>query len=512
MSFSPEQSGSDAADSGRGRDETWHRWFLEVSLSGVFEKDAAGRVIEANEVFLSMLGYARGDLPLMWTSLLPDELADVLQASESSASPDGEPSVLATALLHRNGRRVPVLARVAKDPQRGTTLGFVIDQTEQHAAIRRLEQERQEFETIFDHVPAYVIYKDTRNRMLRVNQRVADDLGTTKEAVRGQHARTYYPDHADDYYQDDLEVIHSGKPKLGIIEPVDKQGGKGWINTDKIPVRNDAGDVERILLVCTDISDLKEATETAEARNRELQTLVHVMSHDLREQVRAMRMFAGMIQESHAAQLDDTGQDYLRRVLRGGDRLNQLLDDILSLSRVQRGENQNVTVDLNAVVEAVCHDLRQRIEETKAVVDIGNDLPSVWATPRWVHQAVLNLISNALKFTRGDEPPRVSVCRYTPMADEPDLPGLVVTDQGPGVQADQVDKLFDLFVRAVSRDVPGTGAGLAIVRQVAERHGGRVWVRSSDPNHPGASFVLTFGRAVQPGQTTSNGHLRKTKA
>src|SRR5207302_10446738 len=182
------------------------------------------------------------------------------------------------------------------------------------------------------------------------------------------------------------------------------------------------------------------------------------------------------------------------RVTRGAERLDRLLEDVLTLSRAQRSTEPNQDVALDDVVADVLQQLESRIERTRASVRVIDKLPHLAADRRWVTQAVVNLVANALKFTREGEPPDVEIAAYRPGANEPSGEGLVVCDRGPGVPAGYSERIFELFQRAVGREVEGTGAGLAIVRQIAERHGGSAWVRAREGG--GAEFVVTFGGGI----------------
>jgi signal transduction histidine kinase len=146
------------------------------------------------------------------------------------------------------------------------------------------------------------------------------------------------------------------------------------------------------------------------------------------------------------------------------------------------------------VVTDVLQQLEARIERTRARVIVAEGLPHLAADKRWVTQAVFNLVANALKFTRDGQAPDVEIVAYRPGPRDPAGEGLVVCDRGPGVPAGYTDRIFQLFQRAVGREVEGTGAGLAIVRQIAERHGGAAWVRPREGG--GSEFVVTFGNSV----------------
>jgi signal transduction histidine kinase len=244
-----------------------------------------------------------------------------------------------------------------------------------------------------------------------------------------------------------------------------------------------------------DITERKRAEEEIQRKNRDLETLLYVTSHDLREPLRAIQNFSKLVCERNAAQLDAKGQDFLKRVMRGAERLDRLLEDVLTLSRAQRSVEAPQDVPLDDVVTDVLQQLESRIERTRGQVRVVEKLPHLAADRRWITQAVFNLIANALKFTREDEPPEVEICAYHAGPDEPAGLGLVVCDRGPGVPAGYSDRIFQLFQRAVGREVEGTGAGLAIVRQIAERHGGSAWVRPREGG--GSEFVVTFGNSVE---------------
>jgi signal transduction histidine kinase len=200
-----------------------------------------------------------------------------------------------------------------------------------------------------------------------------------------------------------------------------------------------------------------------------------------------------MVKDRYAERLDEKGRDFLTRVTRGAQRMNLLLDDILLLSRAQRLEMATEEIDAGEVVSEVLHRLERKIAETRANVTLSADLPKLRVDKTWATQAFYNLVGNALKFTRHGEPPSIEIAAYDLNGSQAQEVGIAVRDRGPGVPTEQSERIFKLFQRAVGREVEGTGAGLAIVRQIAERHGGRVWVQERPGG--GSEFVITFARA-----------------
>lgn len=219
---------------------------------------------------------------------------------------------------------------------------------------------------------------------------------------------------------------------------------------------------------------------------RSMETMLYVISHDLKEPLRSIHGFSDTVNRKYAGQLDDKGRDYLTRVVRGAERMRGLLDDIVQLLRAQRIVPRRVGTPAQALVETVLTRLASRIEETKARVGVMPALPVLWVEQTWGVTALQHLVENALKYTRDGAPPEIEIAPYHEGA----ISGLVVRDRGPGVPELYTEKIFNLFQRAVGRDIPGTGAGLAIVRQITRRHGGHAWVQPRDGG--GSEFVMTF--------------------
>ena len=239
-----------------------------------------------------------------------------------------------------------------------------------------------------------------------------------------------------------------------------------------------------------EIAERGRARAEIAAKNRDLETLLYVTSHDLREPLRAIENFSRIVNDRYSERLDDKGRDFLRRIISGAQRLNRLLDDILTLSRSQRIGAASEEVDGESIVTEALKRLEGKINATRARIHVAKDFQGLRVDKTWATQAVYNLIANALKFTREGEVPDVEIVPYRPQAPGRNAIGIAVRDRGPGIAPEHKERIFQLFQRAVGREIEGTGAGLAIVRQIAERHGGSAWV---EPRPGGGSeFIITF--------------------
>jgi PAS domain S-box-containing protein len=239
-----------------------------------------------------------------------------------------------------------------------------------------------------------------------------------------------------------------------------------------------------------DITERKNTETVLLKKNKDLETLLYVTSHDLKEPLRAIEGFSQLVLKRYADRLDASGVDYVRRVVRATQRLDRLLSDILELSRAQRMLPLIEEVEADVLVKEALSRLDARVKETGATVHILAPLPRLQVNRMWATQGLYNLLSNAMKFTRDGLAPEIEVAPYQSSARDASCTGVVVRDRGPGVPTRHAERIFMLFQRAVGRDVEGTGAGLAIVRQVAERHGGQAWVQPRAGG--GSEFVITF--------------------
>lgn len=232
-----------------------------------------------------------------------------------------------------------------------------------------------------------------------------------------------------------------------------------------------------------------DRTEELALANRDLETLLHVAAHDLKEPLNAIAGYTRIIDEKHVERFDAKGRDLLRRIENCSGRMRQLLEGLLVLTRAQNIEVPGNISSMEDVVREALHRFEDKIRATGASIQVAKPLPSIRIHGTWAVEAVANLISNALKFPLPGRSPEIEIGAY----EGPEGVGIAVRDRGPGVPPEMGERIFRLFQRGVGREVEGTGAGLAIVRQIAERHGGKAWVRTRDGG--GSEFIATFSPA-----------------
>ena len=230
---------------------------------------------------------------------------------------------------------------------------------------------------------------------------------------------------------------------------------------------------------------VQERTAQLEATNQELEAFAYSVSHDLRAPLRGIRGFSEVLLERYGNQLDAEGRDYLRRACESSNRMSRLIDDLLKLSRVGRGELHWQPVNLTALAEAIVAELRKSHPERAVAVVVGPNLRAE-GDERLLRLVLDNLLGNAWKFTSQRTDARIEF-GFTA---EPE-PAFFVRDNGVGFDMAHASKLFGVFSRLHSaEEFPGTGIGLATVQRIIKRHRGRVW--AAGVVNQGAVFYFTL--------------------
>jgi two-component system sensor kinase FixL len=244
---------------------------------------------------------------------------------------------------------------------------------------------------------------------------------------------------------------------------------------------------------------LRESSTKLAESNRELENYAAVAAHDLQEPLRKIQTFGERLQVSSGAAIGEQGRDYLGRIIDAAGRMRTLIHDLLELSRVSAKAAAFALVDLAKVSREVATDLERQLAQSGGRIEIG-PLPTIEADALQMRQLLQNLIGNALKYRRADEPPvvKLSSCCTSPtgasLATEPSADGLcqiTVDDNGIGFDEKYLDRIFNPFQRLHGRDqYEGSGIGLAICRRIVERHGGTITARSAPGQ--GSTFVVSL--------------------
>jgi len=266
------------------------------------------------------------------------------------------------------------------------------------------------------------------------------------------------------------------------------------------PVLNEDGSIREWVGTCIDISERNESEEKIMKLNESLQrraldleraykdmkSFSNAAAHDLRSPLITIEGFSNILMEDYAEKLDDRGKDYLKRVGDSTKKMNRLIADLLAFSKISTKEIQSSEFNMEALTQKLVEELNPTFGERKIKFEIKR-LPSAYGDMTMINQVLVNLLSNAIKFTRTRETAVIEVGGYT----KNDENIYYVLDNGTGFDMQFSDRLFGLFQRIHSlNDVEGTGIGLVIVKNIIEKHGGRVWAEGKPDE--GAKFYFTL--------------------
>ncbi|MBQ0884755.1 CHASE3 domain-containing protein [Streptomyces sp. RM72] len=247
-------------------------------------------------------------------------------------------------------------------------------------------------------------------------------------------------------------------------------------------------------------ADLDAQAEELRRSNAELEQFAYVASHDLQEPLRKVASFCQLLEKRYGDKLDERGTQYIGFAVDGAKRMQVLINDLLTFSRVGRLNDAHVSVPLDAALDKALANLSTAIEDAGARIERPAKLPEITGDPTLIVMLWQNLIGNAVKFRRPDHPAEIRItCEENP--DRTEGPGwrLCVSDNGIGIPEEFTEKVFVIFQRLHGRDAySGTGIGLALCKKITEHHGGRIWIDTGYTQGTRFCFSLPAPDTVQP--------------
>jgi len=370
------------------------------------------------------------------------------------------------------------------------------------AAEERAVQASRLLDAIIENIPDMVFVKDAAAlTFVRLNRASEQLLGLSRDQLIGKTDFDFFPaSEAEFFVAKDRETLAANRVVDIAEEPIHTPHGTRWLHTKKVPLLDAAGRPQYLLGISHDITERKQAiAELSAAKaatddaNRELESFSYSVAHDLRTPLRAIDGFSQALAEDYGDRLDAEGRRYLARVRDSAQRMAELIDDLLTLSRVTRSELRRDRVDLSALAHTVLATLQRLDPERRVEIAIAPGLATD-ADPHLAAIALDNLLGNAWKFTAKRSDARIELGET--ICDG--VAAYYVRDNGAGFDMAYRDKLFGVFQRLHSEaEFPGTGIGLATVARIAKRHRGRIWAEGA----PGAGATFYFTLTEQPCRT-----------
>jgi two-component system sensor kinase FixL len=247
--------------------------------------------------------------------------------------------------------------------------------------------------------------------------------------------------------------------------------------------------------------ELKAFAKQLKETNAELENFAYISSHDLQEPLRKIQSFGDRLLHSEAEKFSEKGAEYMTRILSAAERMQRLINDLLSLSRLSSKARPFETVHLGTIVNEVISDLEVSIRNSNARIHVLDELPVIEADPTQMRQLFQNLIANAIKFKKPDEDPLIKIYAVQSQNDQAGMVNIMVEDNGIGFDEKYLGKIFVIFQRLESAKYPGSGIGLAICKKIVQRHNGEINARSAKGQ--GSRFIIrlplpTANKTVSP--------------
>lgn len=492
------------------------RLVVEAAPNAMVVADEQGHIVLVNAQAEHLFGYSRTELLGQHVELLVPERYRPSHP-ELRTGFFGHPQARAMGAgrdlfgRRKDGSEVPV--EIGLNPvhtaEGACVLASIIDITERKAAEEKLTASTKEVidlkAALDEH--AIVAITDPQGRITYVNEKFCAISKYSREELLGQDHRIINSGfHSREFIRDLWTTIARGRVWHGEIKNKAKDGTFYWVDTTIVPFLNSNGKPRQYVAIRADITERKAAEETVrqfnseleqrvkertaqlEAANHELEAFSYSVSHDLRAPLRAIDGFSQAVLEDFGPQLPADGLHYLKTIRHSAQQMGTLVDDLLAFARLNRQELNKRPVQTDLLVQNALDELGSPWPDRTVAIRLGT-LPQCSGDPSLLKQVWLNLLSNALKYTRRREKAEIEIGCTRIDGEE----AFFVRDNGTGFDMRYAQKLFGVFQRLHrAEDYEGTGVGLAIVQRVVHRHGGRVWAEAAVDR--GATFYFTLGK------------------
>jgi PAS domain S-box-containing protein len=477
------------------------RRLVDANIIGIFVADREGRVVEANDAFLRILGYDRQDLAwgrVRWSDLSPPEWRERDLLTRAQLDSTGIVQPFEKEYFRKDGSRVPVLVGAALVTEGGDEgLAFVLDLTERKRAEDALRDSERSLRSAIDGIPGLVGVLAPNGEVEAVNRQILEYCGQSLEEFRNWGTnRTVHPDDLPHVAEVFTRSIAAGIPYHLEQRMRRFDGEYRWFDNRGVPLRDDSGRITRWYVLLTDIEDRTQAL----ARLQQMQSdfahmnrvsmmgeLAASLSHEIAQPIASARNNARAAQNFLKMQPPDLGEvgEAISCVVGDADRAGDIIDRIRE--QIKKTPPRKDRFDLNAAINEVIV-LAQSVTLRNGVsvqTRLAEGLLPVLGDRVQLQQVLLNLILNATEAMSSVEEGARELLISTEQHHADAL--VAVRDSGPGIDPGHLDRVFDAFY---TTKASGTGMGLSICRSIIHAHGGKLWAGANDPR--GAAFQFTL--------------------
>jgi PAS domain S-box-containing protein len=492
--------------------ELSYRRLFEAAKDGILILEAdTGRISDVNPFLIKMLGFSHGELvgtPIWELGPFRDIVSN--RAKFEQLHQQGYVRYEDLPLETKDGRQIAVefVSNVYQAGDSKVIQCNVRDITERKQIENQLKASFKEISDLKSALDEHdiVVITDPQGKITYVNDKFCALSKYSRKELLGKDNRIVNSGHHSKEFMRGLwTTIQQGRVWHGEIKNKAKDGSYYWVDATIVPFLDDEGKPRQYVAVRTDITDLKMAEEKIHQQNAELEQRVterttqlqkanddleafsFSVSHDLHAPLRHVLGYAELLQQEAGPLLSEKSLHYLARISQSVKRMGDLIDDLLSFSRVGKSGMQITEVDLDQLVQGILSDFLPDTKRRKIVWNI-HPLPAVRADRALLRLALVNLISNAVKFTGARAEAKIEIgCAPSDNGETV----IFIRDNGAGFDPRYAGKLFGVFQRLHSQEeFAGTGIGLANVQRIIHRHGGRTWAEGMV--NGGATFYFSI--------------------
>ncbi|WP_341524756.1 PAS domain S-box protein [Nostoc sp. UHCC 0302] len=489
--------------------EAKFRRIVESNIIGIYFGDYSGRIYEANDAFLEMIGYNRTELEagiMRWDNISPPEYQALDQQKIQELQTSGVCTPFEKEYFHKDGTRIPILlgiARIDGIEENGYSVCFVLDLTERKRAEVALRQSEERYRYLSDAIPQLVWICNASGECEHVNQRWYEFTGQTPEQAIGfKWTQVLHPDDIQTTLQTWKDALQRGEPYEEEMRYRRSDGTYCWHLARGLPIKDEQGRILKWFGTSTDINDRKQleaeraqllqleqaARAEAEAANRTKDEFVAMVSHDLRSPLNAILGWSKLLRTRRFDQATFTSA--LETIESNAKSQAKLLEDLLDMSRIIRGQLQldvrqvNLAAIVGVAIETAYPSANAKNIHLESRLD--KSIPAISGDTNRLLQILGNLLSNAIKFTPSWGRVEVQLSTITESNSHSAL--IQVSDTGIGINPEFLPYVFERYRQGHSTHKQGgLGLGLAIASHLVELHGGTIQATS-----PGVGQGATF--------------------
>jgi two-component system, LuxR family, sensor kinase FixL len=486
---------------------------IDAAIDGIITIDDKGIIETVNPAAARLFGYDPSEIIGENVKILMPEPDKSLHDSYiENYHRTGVPQIIGKGRevlgQKKDGTVFPFLLSISEVKLKDKKIftGIIHDITELKKAEEALRESENKINAIIHAAVDGIITIDKQGIMEMVNPSAANLFGYETSELLGKSVNMLMPEPDRSLHDGYLEHYHqTGQRRIiGIGREVTGMRKDGtvfpfFLSISEVKLADRTvytGFVHDITRQKLTEERLRRYAAELERSNMELQDFAYVSSHDLQEPLRKIQAFGDRIKTKEYHKLSEQGKDYMERMLNAASRMQNLINDLLSFSRVTTKAKPFVPVDLDQVLTEVLSDLEITIEQAHAEI-IRSPLPVIEAEPTQMRQLFQNLISNAIKFRKENEKPIINIYAkhiqkkaHLTATPGDEVTDIYIEDNGIGFDEKYLDRIFNIFQRLEGHKYEGSGIGLAICRKIAIRHGGDITAKSQPG--VGTRFIITL--------------------